>query len=144
MSSVQAQFAQPKTKTLIAFAGGWLRQESTMVAAAQADPNLSVVGNVYTFSTKAHFITFVGSSAGGDSVTVVSTQTLVDLGSELHFGLAGVDSSLITMRKVKLSDVTTPADDYLDGVGYVVTENRVSKDVLDGVEHNLQVKVARV
>jgi len=115
-----------------------------MVAAAQADPNLSVVGNVYTFSTKAHFITFVGSSAGGDSVTVVSTQTLVDLGSELHFGLAGVDSSLITMRKVKLSDVTTPADDYLDGVGYVVTENRVSKDVLDGVEHNLQVKVARV
>jgi len=144
MSSVQTQFAQPKTKTLILFTGGWIRQESTMVAAAQADPNLSVVGNVYTFSTKAQFITFVVGSAGGAYTTIDATQTLVDLGSELHFGVSGIDSNLITMRKVQLSDASLAgsADDYF--TGYVVTENRVSKDVVDSVEHNLQVKVARV
>jgi len=115
-----------------------------MVAAAQADPNLSVVGNVYTFSTKAQFITFVVGSAGGAYTTIDATQTLVDLGSELHFGVSGIDSNLITMRKVQLSDASLAgsADDYF--TGYVVTENRVSKDVVDSVEHNLQVKVARV
>ena len=138
MSSIQASFAQNKSRTFVTLATG------KAITFDVLDALLSVqgadsVGSDYTLYDATTFNT-VSALAG--STALVVGETLIDLGKELTVGLDGVDGVLLKFRLVKRT-TGGPVDDPIDGDAvYVVVENNVSKAT--GVSANSLVSVARV
>ena len=158
MSSIQSSFAQNKTRTfsVLGSTNAWIHDFTNLTGSFVAG-SVTNVGSVYTVDTVANFITFVqnvsGAGVGGLYHALVANETLVDFGSEIVVGVAGVSSTLLKFRLVRRTTGTVAATGYTGGstnatfsVGYVVSENNVSQDIEDSgaITDLLNVKIARV
>ena len=151
MSSVVRGFAQPATKNLVALANHWPKSEATVVAQLVAG-SYTQVGSLYMVDTVQNFALFLSnlSSVGGSqSPEVFQYESLLDMGKELHFGVVGLDSNLLTMRLVKAARLEN--DETRSHVGYTVTRNNVTADIYDlanagplSTSNAINVRVARV
>ena len=148
MSSVQTQFAQVKTNTLVSYGDGWTHTKAQLEAAIEsADANYTQVGNYYVLSSKAALEAFIVAHAGSGS-SFAAEETFIDMGKELKVGVVGL-GSLLTFRLVKRTR-SNAAGNY-DGaheVGYTVVENLLSfydTSPSSGLQANtrLHVKLAR-
>jgi len=143
MSSVQTQFAQVKTNTLVAYDDGWTHTQQQIVdAITNNDDNYTQVGNYYTLSSKDALLSFIGDHAGSGH-DFHAEETLIDMGKELKVGVVGL-GCLLTFRLVKRTNASAAME--FDGayrMGYAIVDNRVSHDWMDGVANRLHVKLAR-
>ena len=148
MSSIQSSFAQNKTRRLVAFSTADLFT-LTQITTALANVNATNVGSVYTVDTASNFaaVVVVLDALGPSTATV--GESLIDMGSEIVVGVAGVDSVLLKFRLVK--DSTTAGTSRVDADGknvkYVVVENNTYKsaNTTGGtIVNKLPVLVARV
>lgn len=116
MSSIQASFAQNKSRSLVVFStNAYFTTDAQLATLLLPASN---VGSVSTFPTDATFYTFTNGLGAAFSA---ANETLIDLGNEVNVGIAGVGSTLVKLRRVQRTtggNVVT---------GYVVTENDVSK-----------------
>ena len=125
MSSVQTQFAQVKTNTLVSYDNGWTHTKAQLEAQIAVDTNYTQVGNYYVLSSKAALEAFIVAHAGSGS-SFAAEETFIDMGKELKVGVVGL-GSLLTFRLVKRTR-SNAAGNY-DGaheIGYAVVENLLS------------------
>ena len=147
MSSVQTQFAQPKTSTLVAYDDGWTHTQQQIVdaivaAADEENGSYTQVGNYYTLSSKDVLLNFINRHAGSGH-DFHAEETLVDMGKELKVGVVNL-GCLLTFRLVKRTNASAAME--FDGayrMGYAIVDNRVSRDWMDNVANRLHVKLAR-
>jgi len=149
MSSVQTQFAQVKTNTLVAYDDGWTHTQQQIVDAIvtaadseHGNGSYTQVGNYYILSSKDVLLSFIGLHAGSGQ-DFHAEETLVDMGKELKVGVVNL-GCLLTFRLVKRTNASAAME--FDGayrMGYAIVDNRVSRDWMDGVANRLHVKLAR-
>jgi hypothetical protein len=147
MSSVQTQFAQVKTNTLVSYENGWTHTKAQLEAQIAADTNYTQIGNYYVLSSKAALEAFIVAHAGSGS-SFAAEETFIDMGKELKVGVVGL-GSLLTFRLVKRTR-SNAAGNY-DGaheIGYAIVENLLSfydTSPSSGLQANtsLHVKLAR-
>ena len=141
MSSVGRQFSQPLTKTFVANAVGYSNTLAAIEAKLlAADANYVKLGNVYLLSTKAALGTFLDSNDSGSAFA--QYETLIDMGREIHVGVAGINGNLLTFRTLKRTNGQDLGSS--DVTGFVVVANLVSKDIIANTSSYFLVKVARV
>lgn len=142
MSSVSRQFSQPLTKTFVAHAVGYSYTLAVIEAKLlAADANYVKLGNVYLLSTKAAFEAFLDSNDIGGSA-FAQYETLIDMGREIHVGVAGINGNLLTFRTLKRTNGQDLGSS--DVTGFVIVANMVSKDSIANTSGYFLVKVARV
>ena len=141
MSSIQASFAQNKSRSFVTVGTGKCIVPDNLVADL-ATAGADNVGTDYTIYDIAKFNTFTGLS-GYSTHALAAGETLIDLGKQITVGLDGVDGVLLKFRLVKRTLSSAAADTPIDGeVVYVVVENNVSFAAT--VSGNSRVTVARV
>ena len=144
--SVMRNVVVSKTKNFVALASLKLKNEATVVSHLVAG-SFTQVGSLYLVDTAAHFVDFLDSLSVVDTVSPVvrEFQPLLDMGKELHFGVVGDESNLLTMRLVKTSSVLSGP---VGLVGFVVTDNKVTDDMVTlatlGTTNAIWCRVARV
>jgi hypothetical protein len=123
MSSVQASFAQNKSRSFVTVAASGKLVTADQLDALFVTAGADNVGSLYTIYTAAAFNTF---TILGSGVTTVVGETLIDLGKQVTVGLDGVDGVLLKLRLVKRTS-GGEVDSPIDGdVVYAVVENNVS------------------
>ena len=145
MSSVQSAFVQlPLSKRFVCTASTQVFTEAALVTALGGFA--TALGNVYVVDTAAHLTTvFEAFNTGSGVATASSGETLLDMGKEIHVGLAGDESNLLTLRRVQRTHGTV-ALGYPSGsaVGYVVVENKLSEATGGVTALHPKVSVCRV
>ena len=142
MSSVSRQFSQPLTKTFVAYGAGYSNTLAAIEAKLlAADANYVKLGNVYLLSTKAALGAFLDSNDTGGSA-FAQYETLIDMGREIHVGVAGINGNLLTFRTLKRTNGQDLGSS--DVTGFVIVANMVSKDIIANTSGYFLVKVARV
>ena len=150
--SVMRNVVVSKTKNFVALASLRLKNEATVVSHLVAG-SFTQVGSLYLVDSDAHFAKFLSNLSGTDSVSPVvrQFQPLLDMGKELHFGVVGGESNLLTMRLVKASSVLSGPVGSVAFVGFVVTDNKVTDDIVtlanvspDSTDNSIWCRVARV
>ena len=142
MSSVSRQFSQPLTKTFVAHAAGYSNTLAAIEAKLlAADANYVKLGNVYLLSTKAALGAFLDLTDTGGSA-FAQYETLIDMGREIHVGVAGINGNLLTFRTLKRTNGQDLGSS--DVTGFVIVANMVSKDIIANTSGYFLVKVARV
>ena len=131
MSSLTRSVVESKTKNFVALASLKLKNEAAVVSYLVAG-SFTQVGSLYLVDSEAHFATFLSSLSAADSASPVvrQFQPLLDMGKELHFGVVGGESNLLTMRLVKASSVLSGPAGSVAFVGFVVTDNKVTDDMV--------------
>lgn len=146
MSSVQTAFAQNGNSRFVSVGAKLWTQAELEQSIVDGGSAVNYLGNVYLVDTAAHFVALLFDLSGSSSaVTTTSGETLLDMGKELHVGIAGDESNLLTFRRVQRTSGSV-ATGYPSGspVGYVLIENKLSMDSTDHVNVNDLVKVRRV
>lgn len=143
MSSVQASFAQlPLSKRFVCTASTQIFTEAALVTALGG--YATALGNVYSVDTATNFLVFT-STLKAEGTVASSGETLLDMGKEVHIGIAGDESNLLTLRRVQRTHGTValgaPSG---SAVGYVCVENKLSMDTESTNAAKVAVTVSRV
>ena len=145
-------YSQPVTKNFVALEQVWLHTRKTIEDLVK-DFNYTQVGSLYLLESLGDFTDFMegmdnwatsGNHPDG-AYRVRQNESLLDLGKELHFGVAGLDSDILVLREVKPASIPWCVNHYGNGLsGYLVTQNKLSDTTSSSLDRNVKCVIARV
>jgi hypothetical protein len=137
MSSFGKYYSQCLTNQLVV-SGTPATLFSESVIATATTSAAQTAGKIIQVASVSNLSTFYNQMSG---TTLSSGEALIDLGATIHVGIQGIESDILTLRRVQRTN--TSVNDMGNGsVGYVVVGNRISGDSTFG--NLLPVRVGRV